>query len=226
MIRLAICTPSTGLCRTAYAYSLARLVMYAAMNRFLPEEPSQEVRLFMLEGSGISANREQMVTEALAAEATHILFLDEDMGFAPDVAHRLFARRQPIVGCNYPMRVPPPQFTALAIDTTQRVQTRADSTGLEPAYYIGFGCALIERRVFETLARPWFLIGYNTETHRYSTEDHPFCRQARAAGFPVYVDHEASKVVFHVGSHNYSWQEVDAWQHSQPSTICATAPTP
>ena len=208
MISVAICTPSTGQCRTAYAYSLARLVMYVAMNRLLPEEPEQELRLFMLEGSGISANRESMVEDALGAGCTHILFLDEDMGFAPDVAHRLFARRQAIVGCNYPMRVPPPQFTALSLDTTQRVYTGADTTGLEPAYYIGFGCALIARNVFEALPRPRFLIGYNTTTHRYSTEDHPFCKAAREAGFTVFVDHDASKQVFHVGNHNYLWSEV------------------
>ena len=208
MTTLAICTPSTGLCRTAYAYSLARLVMYAAMNRFLPESPQQEVRLLMLEGSGISANREAMVEDALHAGSTHILFLDEDMGFDPDVAHLLFSRRQPIVGCNYPMRVPPPQFTALAMDTTHRIYTGPSSTGLEPAFYIGFGCALIERQVFERIARPRFLIGYNTETHRYSTEDHPFCRKARDAGFVVYVDHDASKKLFHVGNHNYRWNEV------------------
>jgi len=208
MVKLAICTPSTGMCRTAYAYSLARMVMYIAMNRLLPEVPEQEVRLFILEGSGISANREAMVEDALKADATHILFLDEDMGFDPDVAHTLFARRQPIVGCNYPMRVPPPQFTALAMDTTHRVYTGPDSMGLEPALYIGFGCASIERQVFEKSERPRFLIGYNTETHRYSTEDHPFCRKARDAGFVVYVDHDASKKIFHVGNKNYRWDEV------------------
>lgn len=208
-MHVALCTPSTGLCRTAYAYSLARLVMYVAMHRMLPEVPDQELSLLMLEGSGISANREQMVEDALSKPTvTHVLFIDEDMGFAPDTLHVLARRRQAIVGCNYPMRVPPPQFTALAMNQRERVITTATSTGLEPAYYIGFGFTLIERRVFEALTRPRFLIGYNTTAQRYTTEDHPFCRKAREAGFTVYVDHDASRQVFHVGNHNYSWREV------------------
>jgi hypothetical protein len=148
------------------------------------------------------------VKDALAKDnVTHICFIDEDMGFDPDTLHVLLRKRQPIVGANYSMRVPPPQFTALALDKKDRVITTDEKTGLEPAYYIGFGFAVIEAKVFKALETPWFLGGYNTTVQRYTTEDHPFCKAAAEKGFPVYVDHDASKKVYHVGNHNYTWQD-------------------
>lgn len=211
-LHVAICTPSTGMVRTAYAHSLARLVMHYAQSRVFPEGGPQELSVYTIEGSGISGNRESLVVDALKAGATHICYIDEDMGFAPDTLHVLLRKRQAIVGANYPMRVPPMQFTALSMDAKTRVHTDATRDGLEPAYYIGFGFAVIQTKVFETLAKPWFLSGYNLTSERYTTEDHPFCKKAREAGFPVYVDHDASRRVWHVGYHNYRWQDVPAPQ--------------
>jgi len=39
----------------------------------------------------------------------------------------------------------------------------------------------------------------------YSTEDMPFFEQAAKAGFPCYVDHDASKRIWHCGNLNYVW---------------------
>ena len=164
-----------------------------------------------------------MVVDALKTNATHVCFIDEDMGFAPDTLHVLLRKRQPIVGANYPMRVPPMQFTALSMDQKTRVHTDGHKDGLEPAYYIGFGFAVIERQVFEKIPKPWFLGGYNLTTEKYTTEDHPFCRKSREAGYTVYVDHDASKRVWHVGSHNYRWDAVPTPQENMNGNTSTTA---
>ena len=70
-----------------------------------------------------------------------------------------------------------------------------------------FGFALLERRVFEAVEKPMFMIEYCKETGVYTTEDHPFFRKAREAGFPCYVDHDASKLIWHVGYNNYVWNQ-------------------
>lgn len=206
-MNVAILTPSTGFSRMEYTYSLAHLIMYSAMNRLLPEEPHQRIDFHSVEGSGISANREKLVCNALNGDWSHILFIDEDMGFAPNALQILASRRQPIVGCNYPMRGENGGFTALSLDKTSRIYTGEKSTGLEPCWYTGFGFCLIDRKVFEQLPRPWFLLGYNKEGQYYSTEDSAFATLVHEAKIPWYVDQDASKFIIHVGNKKFVWNE-------------------
>jgi len=224
---LKILTPTTGLCRTGYTYSLVHLVMYYAQNRVWPECPEQLLDYKPIEGSGIGANRERLVVEALETDCTHLLFGDEDMGFAPNALHILASRRQPIVGANYPIRVKGKGFTALHPDRQQRIVTTEQSTGIEPAYYTGFGFCLVERSVFERVERPWFLLRYDLESHSYSTEDAAFGHKLEEAGVPWYCDHDVSKLCYHTGNHNYTWHEVtidgDATRRLQPE-ICGRGP--
>lgn len=206
---IVVCTPSTGQVKTAYAVSLARMTAYFSQVRALPEVEQQNLDFLVIEGSGISSGREALIQQALDKPGmTHVLFIDEDMGWDMSALHGLIRRRLPIVACNYRMRVPPADFTALKLDYEKgRVQTTKELTGLEEAYYAGFGFALIERKVFEAVEQPRFLIEYNKETGHYTTEDHPFYREARKAGYPCYIDHDTSKLIWHVGSMNYVWNQ-------------------
>jgi hypothetical protein len=197
-----------------YTYSLAKLIMYFTKNRLLPECNTQQIDFHSIEGSGISANRERLVVNALNTKCTHILFIDEDMGFAPNTLHVLASRRQKIVGCNYPMRGPTQSFTALNMDKKTRIFTGKDSTGIEPCFYTGFGFCLIERIVFETMKQPWFPFGYNAEGKYYTTEDAVFATYLHQTDIPWYVDHDASKLISHVGNHKFLWNEVP-----EPSSV-------
>lgn len=201
-----VAMPSTGFVRTATMFSMVRQVAYFAQVRVYPEIPEQMLDFRALEGSGISSNRENLIEEALEnKDCSHVLFIDEDMGFNIEALHIMARRRQPIVAANYRMRVPPSEFTALRADKQGRVQTTAESSGLEEAYYAGFGYALIAREVFEKVEQPRFMIEWIPEVKRYTTEDHPFYRKAREAGFPCWIDHDASKILWHVGNMNYRW---------------------
>jgi len=205
---LKILTPTTGLCKAAYTFSLANLVMYIMQNPPFPDSPgSRRLGVSPIEGSGISANREQLIDDALKTDVTHFLFIDEDMGFTPDTFGILAKRDLPIVGCNYKMRVKGKGFTALSLDRKSRIETNEDSTGVEECYYTGFGFCLIKREVFETVPRPWFLIGYNTDFNSYTTEDAGFAHQLRDTKYKWHVDHDASKNVIHIGHYSYSWKD-------------------
>jgi hypothetical protein len=159
------------------------------------------------ESSGISESRESLVNGALSiADMTHLLFIDDDMGFHWSTLHIMMARRQPIVACTYRRRVPPGEFTASTIDGTANIRVDDSSTGLQEATNVGFGFCLIERRVLEAIKMPRFLNRWVEKDQRYSTEDYPFFLAARELGFPVYVDLDASKQVWHEGSIGYSWR--------------------
>ena len=205
--KLKILTPTTGGCKAAYTFSLANLIMYYMQNKVYSDSESQWLGVKPIAGSGISANREHLVAEALETDVTHILFIDEDMGFHPNTLHVLAEKNLPLVGCNYKMRVKGKGFTALSLDMKNRIITNEESTGVEKCYYAGFGFCLIERQVFEKVKRPWFLIGYNTEQNAYTTEDCGFARQLKDVDITWYVDHDASKLVWHVGDYDYKWNE-------------------
>lgn len=203
---VVIATPSTGECKFPYALALARMVAYFSQVRVFPEVAEQALDIIGVEGSGVSAGREDLVRIALGKEnMTHLLFIDQDMSFGVDCLHSLARRRQSIVGCNYRMRVPPADFTAIRIDKGGRMQTTKDSTGLEEAFYMGFGFCLLSREALLAVSEPRFMIEYQPESGGYTTEDNPFFVKARAAGHRCYVDQDASRGIWHVGTMNYRY---------------------
>ena len=206
-IYVGVATPSSGQTKMCYAISLAKMVAYFSNNRLLPDLEEQRMEFLSVEGSGISENREILTRNALAVpELTHLLWIDDDMGFHWDTLHMLMARRQPIVACNYRRRVPPGEFTASQVDGNGYIQVTETSSGLQEAYNCGFGFCLIERRVLEVVKPPRYILSWNDTHQRYSTEDFCFFSQAREAGFPVYIDLDASRRVWHEGSVGYSWR--------------------
>ena len=205
--KVAILTPTTGLNRSIYTWSLFQLVLYFSQNRIYPDVENQSINYFPLEGSMISAARERLIDEARDQGFSHGLFVDDDMSFTPNTLHVLANRQLPIVGCNYRFREPNGDFTALALDRKSRIQTSEESSGIEPCYHTGFGFCLIDLNIFDRLERPWFLIGYNTLSKRYTTEDIGLARRLEDTDISWYVDHDGTKLVKHRGFYDYSYKE-------------------
>ena len=205
-----ILTPTTGNCRIEYAQSLARLIMYFAQVQVFEGEAEQALYPDAVSGSGISENYERMVERHLEntdPRWTHFLSLEDDMGFPPDALHRLARHRLDIVGANYPTNKGPRQkFTAVGM--AGRCETRENSTGLEEAKLMPQGVTLIRREVFEAMPRPWFLVGWNQERRQHVHQDYYFSNEARKHGFRIWVDHDLSKDVTHVGPYNYTYRDV------------------
>jgi len=208
-IRLVIAIPTAGMVRMDFAYSLAGLVSYLAAN-CIPsrQECSLTVAIDVAASSVIHGNRESLVMRAIAADRTHILFLDDDMCFDPSVANILFSRRQPVVATNYMIKDEKrDKFVAIALEGNKRIATRASSTGLVPICYSGFGVSLFEVEVFKKTPQPWFHPLWIEANKGYTTEDNPCYERIRNAGFPCYVDQDASKLVRHLGFSSWDWTE-------------------
>lgn len=197
---LAISTPSSGYCKAQFAFSLARLVLEYTQKAVLPEVTEQSIEMYSMEGTGVSANREKMVRQFLKGDCTHLLFIDDDMGFNPNVLHILASRKLPIVGCNYRIRTPPAEF--MAHRNGVEIQTTRESTGVEPVDYLGFGMCLLERQVLEATKEPRFLIHWNEG--EYTTEDVSFFHNCP---YKPFIDHDASKLVWHSGHIQYTWAD-------------------
>jgi len=208
-IHVAICTPSVGFMKSRYCASLVRLIAYYQNVPVLGQEnKSRHFSYHQIEGSMIGSAREVFVNDVLdLPQATHLLFIDEDMGFREDCLNILLSRQVPFVSCNYRMKVPPCDFTCRTKDDTAWMVTDASKDSLEEASMTGFGFSLIERQVLEAVKPPRFSNVWVEKYNTYSTEDRSFCHLAIEAGFGPFVDHKASKKVYHMGNYAYSYDD-------------------
>jgi len=158
------------------------------------------------ESSCIHTNREMIVKRAVEGDSTHFLFVDDDMTFQPWILDILFSRYQPVVVTNYLIKSDDPEFVAVGLDG-KRIPTREQDTGIVPIAYSGFGVSLFEVDVWRKTPQPWFLPKFQREESNYSTEDSPCFERIREMGIPIYLDHDASKLVGHVGLKEWSWRE-------------------
>lgn len=201
-MRLAIGGPTRDLVPASFAVDVAQL--YATTR---DAGPWRTVTLGFVAATYIHAGREWFLESTLQQGATHLLWLDTDMTFPPETAIRLAWHDRPIVACNYTTRDGSGDFTAMRKEAgatlPTRIETRADSTGLEAVDAVGMGVMLMRLDVVASLAKPWFVHGLNDNGRQDIGEDIMFCRALRAAGHTIYIDHDLSKEIGHVGLYTY-----------------------
>jgi len=199
-MRLVIGGPTREIVSDTFAVKLAEL--YANVHQWV----DFVWPLRFMRSTYIHVGREEVLSEALRLGATHVLWLDTDMEFPANLALRLAQHDQPVVACNYRMRNASDLFTAFRDE--QRIPTRADATGLEAVDYCGMGAMLMRTDVVANLQRPWFRHGTNAHGGDIG-EDVMFCRALRAAGHTVYIDHDLSKEIGHIGQTTYRTLKID-----------------
>lgn len=202
--KVLVAIPTQDLCAAGFAHDLARMAGFVGSTR-----PDIQLLLFTSRGTIIPQQRTSLVKDAIAADATHILWLDSDMRFPPDVLSRLLAHNETIVAANYPTRRPPIVPTA-ASSVAGLIFTTHDSTGLEEVDRVGMGCMLVDMTVFKALDAPWFALGYLPKLNDFVGEDVFFCQKAARHGFPTLIDHDLSKQVSHLGE--FPYQNIHAEQ--------------
>jgi hypothetical protein len=205
-MKVMIATPTAGIVHADYTTSLTKMILFFMQTPILGNKKEhREIMFTMAVGASIGQNRDNMVEDALKNDCTHVLFLDDDMGWDHDCLNIAAMRRVPIVIGNYRRKVYPGLFTARNHDNSASIKTTEESTSLEKCSFGGFGFALIERQVFEAVPLPRFLHTYDPATKTYSTEDLPFYTAASKAGFQAWVDHDLSKKLRHNGNFQYTW---------------------
>lgn len=131
------------------------------------------------------------------------------MVFPPDIVHRLLAHDKPVVACNYVKRRLPATPVTRDFGVPERdIPTKRNSTGLQKVKFTGFGVALVKAEVFKQIPPPWFdtLWQKHNETGELFVvgEDVFFFEALRHfAKEDVYIDHDASKLVEHIGIFQY-----------------------
>lgn len=206
-IRLVVSVPTSGTVKMGFAFSLAQMMAYVA-GTGLSSKPGVplSIELETSEGSVVHINRENLVQNAITKGCTHLMFLDDDMLFAPNIMDLMFSRNKDIVVANYLMKTDNPRFLATGLDGKECATTK-DKTGIEPVLHSGFGVSLFNLNVIKDIEQPWFKPIWVPEKGIYTTEDVPFFHALRKAGHTVYLDHDASKLVAHMGGTTWDWSQ-------------------
>ena len=163
-----------------------------------------EVELVMEVNGEVARCRNLLAERAVKGGFTHILFIDSDMKFNPDILEKMLAHDTDIVGVMYHQRRLPLRNNLMPLNVeeikgqnkTVEFQVNED---LFEVNWVGTGIMLVKTDVFKKLATPWFTFIHSDE--EYVGEDVYFCRKAREAGYKIYVD--ASVAVRHVGEFEY-----------------------
>ena len=185
---------------------MVNMVSYHTLNT------TDAISLKIMQGTIIQNQRADLCLDAMREGCSHILFIDSDMTFPQDMVQRLLKHDVDIVAANCARRRMPTGPTAQNYDENgvrQLVYTMPDSTGLEEVGSIGTGIMLIKKEVFQNMSEPWFDMPWQVGKRGYMGEDVFFCKKAQELGFKVYIDHDVSKEIGHIGTfefkHDHTW---------------------
>ncbi len=214
-MKVAICVPCRDEVMSGFCFDLARLVGYEA------KRGQNEIQLLQMPGTLIFTQREKLAQEALEWGADQVLWIDSDQRFPADTLEILQARQVPICGVNATTRREPILPTALNLQIERemlngkpgepkqvwhKVESRGKK-GVEQVTAVGFAVTLVNREVFEKIPRPWFDVIW-TDHGNVIGEDVTFCVRCMENDIPVFVDHELSMHIGHIGVKTFGWDDV------------------
>jgi len=195
-LNVVVCVPSTGVWASSFGHALT--IMAADFMTWRPPGcKSKFIQVFTQDSSMLVQSRHDLVKNALAAKASHVLFLDSDMVFPKDLLQRLLEANKDIIGVNCTTRGWP--VTHIAHDFMQDLVDSRQRSGLERVQQVGLAVMLIRADVLRAMRPPLFMMEWVPDTGSYCGEDIYFCQLAQEAGFDVWIDHDLSKQVLHVG---------------------------
>jgi hypothetical protein len=190
--RVVIAVPSGDSWDAKFAMCMIFMSCYIGKHYKINGLPTA-FRVHNKKGSILCALRQMLVETALMGEATHLLFIDTN------IATKTFPSSSTARKKGKDIRGVP-------------VYTNEDSTGLEEVWMVGTGIMLIDLKIFkrENMRKaPWFTMEWNEEVGHYMGEDWFFCNCLHEAGVPIFIDHDLSKEVGHMGKLEYTVDMVE-----------------
>ncbi len=196
-----------------FAKSVANMVAYSWSQGLKVWQMGISERMVVHWGRNhLAKQANEMVNEYTGHKFTHVLWLDDDHVFNPDLAVRLASHDVDIVSALYFARTGSPLPVAYVKDPEKQDERYTHYTLFEPpttlveADAVGFGAVLMRREIFDAVPYPWFSFDEGCG------EDIYFCVNAKEAGFRIWLDGEYR--LGHIGSHRIV-TEADYQEHMQ-----------
>ena len=175
-MRLLIAIPCADTLRYEFAESLGKLLPHLS-------EMSVDYEVKFVAGSLIYSARDELATTAIEGGYTHILWLDSDMQFTPEIFDLLWAAKKPFVTGIYRSRRSPYAICLFDINIpSNRVMTIPND--LFEIAACGFGCVLMETEVAREIRGKFGVMFTPTPA---AGEDIAFCKRYRELGGHIYA---------------------------------------
>lgn len=223
---LGVAIPAQDMVDATFAKDLARAVGFHAFTF-----PEDNISLTFYQSALIAESRNHLAKSSLEEGCDFVLFLDTDMQFPQDLFARLMQHDVPVVAANCAKRRRPISATARKENASDPNKLDAvwpdrQKTGLEQIHVVGAAVMCVKADVFMQLPFPWFDTPWHDGDQRFVGEDLFFCGQLKAHDIPLYVDHDISWAIRHVGTYAYGMDDVLAerraaeagmWDHIKPA---------
>ncbi len=190
-VKVLIGIPCRDSVDTKFAFSLFNL------------KRSVETEVVFEVAGDVARSRNLIAERAIKGGFTHVLFIDSDMKFNPDLLDKMLAHDKDIVGVMYHQRRLPLRNNLMPLNAekaegqSKTVDFQVTEDLFEVAW-VGTGIMLVKTDVFKALKAPLFTFVHDGD---YIGEDVYFCRKAREAGYKILVD--ATVENRHVGEFEY-----------------------
>jgi len=200
--KLLVAIPTLDFVHSAFVESLVKL-----QKRLSLECVDYEVCI--ISGTLVYVARDKLACEAINSDYTHVLWLDSDMVFQPDIYTDLLDTGKDFVTGIYHARRPGHQSCIFKrcddLDHLERFQEYPRET-----FEIGgcgFGCVLIKTEILKA-------VQYNFKTcflpKAQFGEDIAFCNRARAMGFKIWC--EPTVQCGHIGHITVYPEDQEKWR--------------
>lgn len=199
-MKLLIGVPSVDYLHVEFVRSLTGLILKL-------QKDGVDFELFLCPGSLIYIARDKIASKAINEGYTHVLWLDSDMVFGPDLLDDMMFSGKPFVTGVCSSRRPPYNACIFSqIDDINKLQ-HVDFLPAEPfrVQGCGFACVLIETQILNAVMMANH--GKCFLPMDYYGEDLAFCLRARKLGYSIWAEptvrpgHVAHKVVYYPDDH-------------------------
>lgn len=207
-LNVVVVVPSGPHWLADFSTSLISMMGYF-MNNKVPGSTTSQFRVVNVKGSILPTLRLNGLKAAKAIGASHLLYVDSDHTFPPDMLNRLLKWKKDCVAVNCVTK-------SIPSTTTARSHVEGDSHGaivysdpgnvgqLARVWRVGTGVMLLSKRAYNQIPHEAFAMTYKPEADTYQGEDWTLCEALENAGVPIYIDHAVSRQVGHVGILNYT----------------------
>jgi hypothetical protein len=199
------------------------------------------LQVFMIGNESlITRGRNQLVSEFMASDCSHLMFVDADIEFNPSDVLKLISHGKPIVTGAYPLKVEP---TTYVINEAYNAEKDGNLIEIKDA---GTGFMMIERGVIEKMQEAYPELHYTGDLERneyrkdltgkddhknklkknlyslfdtshdkednnnYLSEDYTFCRRWQKIGGKIWLDTTIS--LNHIGRKIYKGNSSEIFQ--------------
>jgi hypothetical protein len=203
-IKIVVAVPSPGIWITDFGLSLCHL-MTAGLQYRIGQTKSQELQLFASTGSMLPRMRMEAVKHALEIRADYIFMVDSDHKFPRKALHQLLSHGKDVVAANCVTKTIPTNPTARKKSSTIAgdLVISHGKTGIEQVWRVGTGMMLVHMGVFRNIGPGVFNMFWREDLKTFQGEDWSMCEAMEKAGYKIWVDHDLSNEVTHIGQLHY-----------------------